>query len=95
MNKYKVNVIFLKALFFFFYNGEILYALKINQNVFFVLCHRYTINFLFKFEQFAFFFFFSALDSFLPHISRESWGITLTEVYVLFYQNVLLLDSSR
>lgn len=41
------------------------------------------------------FFFLSALDSFLPHISRESWGITLTEVYVLFYQNVLLLDSSR
>lgn len=40
-------------------------------------------------------FFFPALDSFLPHISRESWGITLTEVYVLFYQNVLLLDSSR
>lgn len=40
-------------------------------------------------------FFFSALDSFLPHISRESWGITFTEVYVLFYQNVLLLGSSR
>lgn len=40
-------------------------------------------------------FFFSSVRFFsASHFSREL-GITFTEVYVLFYQNVLLLGSSR
>lgn len=42
-----------------------------------------------------FFFFFLSVRFFsASHFSREL-GITFTEVYVLFYQNVLLLGSSR
>lgn len=41
-----------------------------------------------------FFFFFSVRFFSASHFSREL-GITFTEVYVLFYQNVLLLGSSR
>lgn len=40
------------------------------------------------------FFFFSVRFFSASHFSREL-GITFTEVYVLFYQNVLLLGSSR
>lgn len=39
-------------------------------------------------------FFFSVRFFSASHFSREL-GITFTEVYVLFYQNVLLLGSSR
>lgn len=41
-----------------------------------------------------FFFFFSVRFFSASHFSREL-GITFTQVYVLFYQNVLLLGSSR
>lgn len=41
-----------------------------------------------------FFFSFSVRFFSASHFSREL-GITFTEVYVLFYQNVLLLGSSR